>query len=251
MKNANPWKFESLMLFLFLIFPGILLADASKQAKDSLDKLLLGKEVKPLVELPATKEGLDIYLVSPHGKRVDDRGLDLGAMSKELKSKGVGVEAQQWETITDVKVDNDRVEIHLGGGGEGRRGANHANKVGAGYLRAGGSRVNFRYLTNLTDHDLEPEAFLKFMARILDVSKVQSEVSAKNFSPEIRNAIAAKTVIEGMTYQMVQVSFGDPEQKKINDTTDSTFSETWFYLRDGHRWVLTFVNGKVSKVQVY
>jgi hypothetical protein len=150
-----------------------------------------------------------------------------------------------------VKVDGDRVEIHLGGGGEGRRGANHAEKVGAAYLRAGGSRVNFRYQTSVTDRDLQPEAFLNFMSRILDVSKVQSEVSAKAFPTEIRTAIAAKTVVEGMTYQMVQMSFGDPEQKKINDTTDSSFSETWFYLKNGHRWVVTFVNGTVSKVQVY
>jgi len=251
MKSVGPWHFTVLMLVLILLSPGILLADVSKQTKDTLDKLLLGKEVKPLVELPATKEGVDIYLTPPHGKRVDGRGLDLGAMSKELKSKGVGVEAQQWETITDVKVDSDRVEIHLGGGGEGRRGANHANKVSANYLRAGGSRVNFRYMTNLSDRDLQPEAILNFMSRVLDVSKLQSEVSAKDFPLEIRNAIAAKTVTEGMTYQMVQVGFGDPEQKKINDTTDGTFSETWFYLKDGHRWVLTFVNGKVSKVQVY
>ena len=251
MKKLNVWQFVAFMLVLILISPGMILADVSKQTKDSLDKLLLGKEVKPLVELPATKEGLDVYFVTPHGKRVDERGLDLGEMSKELKSKGVGVEALQWETITDVKIDSDHVEIHLGGGGEGRRGANHANKVGAGYLRAGGSRVNFRYMTNVTDRDLAPEAFLNFMSRILDVSKVQTEVASKAFPQEIRTAIAAKTVVEGMTYQMVQMSFGDPEQKKINDTTDSTFSETWFYLRNGHRWVLTFVNGSVSKVQVY
>lgn len=251
MKKTTLWQFAALMVVLVLISPAVILADVSKQTKDSLDKLLLGKEVKPLVELPATKEGLDVYIVAPHGKRVDDRGLDLGAMSKELKSKGVGVEASQWETITDVKVDSDHVEIQLGGGGEGRRGANHANKVGAGYLRAGGSRVNFRYMTKVTDRDLLPESFLNFMSRVLDVSKVQTEVTAKEFPAEIKTAIAAKTVVEGMTYQMVQMSFGDPEQKKINDTTDSTFSETWFYLRNGHRWVLTFVNGSVSKVQVY
>lgn len=251
MKSAFSWHFISATLVLFLISPGLIRADVSKQAKDALDKLLLGKEVMPLVELPATKEGVDIYFLPPHDKRVDERGLDLGAMSKYLKSKGVGVEAQQWETITDVKVDSDRVEIHLGGGGEGRRGSNHANKVNAGYERAGGSRVNFRYAGNVTDSDLQAEVFLKFMSRILDVSKLSLEVSAKDFSPEIRNAIAAKTVTEGMTYQMVQLSFGDPEQKKINDTTDGTFSETWFYLKDGHRWVLTFVNGTVAKVQAY
>jgi hypothetical protein len=251
MKSIGAWRLTALISGLILIAPAALQADVSKQSKESLDKLLLGKEVKPLVELPATKEGVDVYFVPPHGKRVDERGLDLGEMSKELKSKGVGVEAQQWETITDVKIDGDRIEIHLGGGGEGRRGANHANKVSASYMRAGGSRVNFRYATNLTDGDLQPDAILKFMARVLDVTKLQTEVSAKDFAPEIRSAIAAKTVTEGMTYQMVQMSFGDPEQKKINDTTDGTFSETWFYLKDGHRWVLTFVNGTVNKVQVY
>jgi hypothetical protein len=95
MKKAKLLQFAAPVFVLVLMSPAIILADVSKQTKDSLDKLLLGKEVKPLVELPATKEGLDVYIVPPHGKRVDDRGLDLGAMSKELKSKGVGVEAQQ------------------------------------------------------------------------------------------------------------------------------------------------------------
>src|SRR5215469_16679566 len=108
------------LLSVFALAPCLAKAEASKQTKDALDKLLLGKQVRPLVEMPATKDGLDVYLVAPHGKRVDDRGLDLGNMSKELKSKGVGVEAEQWETITEVKVDSDRVEIRLGGGGEGR-----------------------------------------------------------------------------------------------------------------------------------
>ena len=251
MKNTTPCRSAALLFVLALISPGLAKADVSKHAKDALDKLLLGKEVRPLVEMPATKDGLDVYLVAPHGKRVDDRGLDLGSMSKELKSKGVGVEAEQWETITEVKVDSDRVEIHLGGGGEGNRAANHANKMGAGYLRAGGSRVNFRYIKNVSDTDLAPEAFLNFMSRVLDVSKLKAVVTEKSFSPEIQTAIASKTVVEGMTYQMVQISFGDPEQKKINDTTDGTFSETWYYLKDGHRWVLNFINGTVSKVQVY
>jgi hypothetical protein len=50
---------------------------------------------------------------------------------------------------------------------------------------------------------------------------------------------------------MVILVFGDPEQKKINDTTDGSLLETWYYLKEGHRWVLTFTNGKVTKVQAY
>jgi hypothetical protein len=54
-----------------------------------------------------------------------------------------------------------------------------------------------------------------------------------------------------MTYQMVLLSFGDPEQKKVQDTTDNTFRETWYYLRDGHRWVLHFLNGKLEQIQTF
>jgi hypothetical protein len=46
-------------------------------------------------------------------------------------------------TITNVRFDSNMVEIHLSGGGEGRRGSNHANKADPAYMRAGGSRINF------------------------------------------------------------------------------------------------------------
>ena len=231
--------------------PCALRANTSDRAKKDLTKLILGKEMKALMQLPATKEGLNVYVKSEHNKHLDARGIDMASLTKYLKSKGVGVDANDWATATDIKVDNDRVEIHLGGGGEGRRGSNHANKVSPGYKRAGGSRINFRYERELTDGDLEPQNFLRVMARVLDVSEIQNQVVAKDFPTEFQQAIAENTVKEGMTYQMVILAFGDPEQKKINDTTDGSLLETWYYLKEGHRWVLTFSNGKVTKVQAY
>jgi hypothetical protein len=231
--------------------PRALRANTSDRAKKDLTKLILGKEMKALMQLPATKEGLNVYVKSEHNKHLDARGIDMASLSKYLKSKGVGVDANDWATATDIRVDNDRVEIHLGGGGEGRRGSNHANKVSPGYKRAGGSRINFRYERELTDGDLEPQNFLRVMARVLDVSEIQNQVVAKDFPTEFQQAIAENTVKEGMTYQMVILAFGDPEQKKINDTTDGSLLETWYYLKEGHRWVLTFSNGKVTKVQAY
>jgi hypothetical protein len=231
--------------------PRALRANTSDRAKKDLTKLILGKEMKALMQLPATKEGLNVYVKSEHNKHLDARGIDMASLSKYLKSKGVGVDANDWATATDIRVDNDRVEIHLGGGGEGRRGSNHANKVSPGYKRAGGSRINFRYERELTDGDLEPQNFLRVMARVLDVSEIQNQIVAKDFPTEFQQAIAENTVKEGMTYQMVVLAFGDPEQKKINDTTDGSLLETWYYLKEGHRWVLTFTNGKVTKVQAY
>ena len=250
MKNTRQWLAQVIVFLSILGVPCFLWGATSNAAKDSLSKLLLGKDVKPFVELPATKEGLTVYLEVPKGKRADERGIDLASMTKELKSKGVGVDAQETQTITDVKVDSDAVEIHVGGGGEGRRGAKHAAKT-AGAKRAGGSRVIFRFGREITDSDIDPSTFLSFMGRVLDVSLIQAEREATTFHPEFQQAIADKTVKEGMTYQMVLLSFGDPEQKKINDTTDGSLSETWYYLKAGHRWVINFTNGKVVKAQAF
>ena len=96
-----------------------------------------------------------------------------------------------------------------------------------------------------------PDAFLDFVGRVLDVSPIREEAAKRDLPPEVRRAIEAKTVTEGMTYQMVLLSFGEPEQKKINDSQPGTLSETWYYMKDGQRWVLEFTNGKVTKVQKY
>lgn len=241
-----------ILLLVQFSFSGMISASTSSSAKQALSQILLGKDVKSLIEMPAYKDGIDIYFRPASGKHTDDRGLDLNEMTKWLKEKGVGVERDEWVTITDVKVDSDKIEIHLGGGGEGRRGSNHANKAGAGYKRAGGSRINFRYQRDLTDEDLKLEAFLPFMSRLLDTSKVQEKLAEKDMPAEFKDAIASKTVVEGMTYQMVLLSFGDPDQKKIDDSaTDGQLHETWYYLKDGHRWVIKFSNGKVEKTQVF
>jgi hypothetical protein len=204
-----------------------------------------------LLQLPATKEGLNIYYSPPAGKDWDQRGLNLKDLTKWLKERAVGVEANEVVTITNVKMGGDLVEIHLGGGGQGRRGAKHVQETDPGFKRAGGSRINFRYKRGLTDADLAPEAFLDFMGRVLDVGSIRDEWALRNIPPDMRRAVESKSVQEGMTYQMVLLSLGEPEQKKINDSPDGPLSETWYYMKDGHRWVLDFLNGKLSKIRKY
>jgi hypothetical protein len=163
----------------------------------------------------------------------------------------VGVERDEWVTITNVKIDNDKIEIHLEGGGEGRRGSNHANKVGASYKRAGGSRLNLKYQKDLNDADIAPQNMLRFMSRLLDVSRIEQKLSEKEMPADLRAAIEAHTVVENMTYEMVLMSFGDPDQKKVDEVDATSLKETWFYLKNGHRWVVRFENGKVVKTQVF
>ena len=30
-----------------------------------------------------------------------------------------------------------------------------------------------------------------------------------------------------------------------------SLKETWYYLKDGHRWVVKFLNGSVTKIQIF
>jgi hypothetical protein len=241
------------LVFLLALFTCCMLlkADTGELAKTSLSKALLGKDVKALLDMPAYKDGIDLYVNVKTDKRLDDRGIDMKDLSKFLKDKGVGVARDEWVTITDVKVDSDRVEVHLGGGGEGSGASKNAEKKGAGLMRAGGSRINFRYGRDVTDADLKLDAFLPLMARVLDTGKLQNNIDVQGLDPQFQEAIRAKDIINGMSYQMVLWSAGEPDQKKVEDTADDSLHETWYYLRDGHRWVVRFVNGKVAKVLVY
>jgi len=250
--NART-NFRLMVLFALIlpVSPFLLFASTGDQAKAALSKALLGKDVMALLDMPAYKDGLDLYVNPKSEKRLDERGLDLKELSKYLKDKGVGVERDEWVTITDIKVDSDRVEVQLGGGGEGRGASKNAEKKGAGFKRAGGSRINFRYGRDVSDEDIQLDAFLPLLGRMLDTGKIRDKIQVAGLPPEFQEAIRAKDVIPGMTYQMVLWSAGDPDQKKLDDSTDDNLRETWYYLRDGHRWVVKFLNGKVAKVQVF
>lgn len=239
------------LLGVLLLGPAVLKASVSKKAEANFERVFLGKDAKSLLDMPAYKDGIDLYVNPKSEKRLDDRGIDLKELSKFLKEKGVGVEREEWVTITDVKVDSDRIEVQLGGGGEGRGASKNADKKGAGFKRAGGSRINFRYGRDLTDADIKTAAFLPFLGRVLDTDRIQAKLALQTLSPEMKAAIAAKTVTTGMTYQMVLLSAGDPDQKKVEDGNDDSLKETWYYLKDGHRWVVRFENGKVAKFTIF
>lgn len=251
MSKVAKSAFLLLVALMLSSCPSRLLASTGSHPKDLLAKALLGKDVKALLDMPAYKDGIDIYLDPKANKRMDDRGLDLKDLDKFLKEKGIGVARDQWITITDVKIDSDRIEIHLGGGGEGSGASKNAQKKGAGLLRAGGSRINFRYGRDLTDADLQIATFMRFLDRVLDVSRIQEKLDVQNIDPQLKEAIQNKQIVEGMTYQMAIMSAGEPDQKKVEDSTDDSLRETWYYMKAGHRWVVKFLNGQVVKVQIF
>jgi hypothetical protein len=257
LKNRRTTLLAAAMLLALVslnALPGLVAgahASTNEKTKSAFTKLLLGKDVKALLDLPAYKEGLDLYLNPKSDKRLDERGIDMKDLAKYLKEKGVGVERDEWVTVTDVKVDSDRIEVQLAGGGEGKSASKNAAEMGAGYKRAGGSRINFRYGRGVTDDDLKLEAILPLLNRVLDTARIGASLVLKDVDPLFQDAVRAKDIVRGMPYKLVLLSAGDPDQKKIEDSTDDSLHEVWYYLRDGRRWVVRFLNGKVEKVQVF
>ena len=248
-RRGSVWNRSGILCALLcLLLAGPAGASPSKRAVLDFDNIFMGKDVKALLDMPASKDGLDLYVNPKSQKHLDERGIDLKELYSTLKDKGVGVERDAWVTITDVRVSGDRIEVQLSGG-DAR--SSDAKKSDAGYKRAGGSRVNFRYGHGLTDADMQADAFLALLGRVLDTSRIRSVMIAQDMPPEMQTAIRTKDVVVGMTYQMVLTSLGEPDQKKVDDSTDESLRETWFYLKDGHRWVVKFLNGKVGKVQVF
>jgi hypothetical protein len=237
--NKTSWIVWAVLPALVAALLSAAQASTSKGAQAQLNTLLLGKDVKALVDLPASKDGLDVYFIPSSNKHVDSRGVDMEEMTKWLKAKGAGVARDEWATITNVKIDSDKIEIHLEGG-EGRR-----------TKRAAGSRLNLKFQKDLKDSDIAPQNILRFMSRLLDVSRIELMLEEKDMPAELRKAIESHTVVENMTYEMVLMSFGDPDQKKVDDVDANNLKETWFYLKGGHRWVIHFENGKVAKTQVF
>ena len=91
-------------------------ASPSKRAVLDFDNLFMGKDVKALLDMPASKDGLDLYVNPKSQKHLDERGIDLKELYSTLKDRGVGVERDAWVTITDVRVSGDRIEVQLSGG---------------------------------------------------------------------------------------------------------------------------------------
>jgi hypothetical protein len=59
-------KFGELLILIGAVgvslFPSSAVAGTSDASRKTLTQLLLGKEVKPLLQLPASKEGIDVLM---------------------------------------------------------------------------------------------------------------------------------------------------------------------------------------------
>jgi hypothetical protein len=159
----------------------LLTATSTAAAQDELHlrRAFEGKRVTVLLDMPATSEGVDLFPGT-------GRPLDFQKYSARIKKYGTAIKEGEKSIITKIKVKNDLVEVHLGGGGYGTFGdvfnsaltTNGADSGAAQQMKvqnertqraAAGSRFNIRFPNGITPEDLEPDAILKSLTEYATV----------------------------------------------------------------------------------
>jgi hypothetical protein len=109
--NRNLRPPALLLIMIGMIAPGLLRA----QSEDELAQYFVGRTVAVKMDMPATKEGVDVY-----PERSPD--IDYNEYSQRLKRYGISLHSGDAAQITKIKVKDKLVEFHLGGGGYGTAG---------------------------------------------------------------------------------------------------------------------------------
>jgi hypothetical protein len=96
----------AVVVSLLLALPAL----AAKPEEEALKRAFEGRWVRVKVDLPATHKGLDL--------RFDrERPMDLAQHSDRLREYDVAVAADSRQQVTRIKLKDDMIEFHLGGGG--------------------------------------------------------------------------------------------------------------------------------------
>jgi hypothetical protein len=90
-------------------------ACASAQTEFDLKRYFEGRRVEVKIDMPATKDGIDVY---PER----NQPIDYGRYGRLLKDNGTSVREGERIMITKIKVKDKHIEFQLGGGGYGTLG---------------------------------------------------------------------------------------------------------------------------------
>jgi len=168
---SGSWTVRGISgLAMMTLLPALLQA----QDEAHLRKAFEGKRVTVKIDMPASSEGVDLFPGT-------NRPLDFQKLAGRLKKWGTAIKPGDQIMITKVKVKDDLVEIHLGGGGYGTFGdvfgaalKNNGSDSGAAQQAkfanerterlASGSRFNLRWANGSTLDDLMPEAIAQALA---------------------------------------------------------------------------------------
>lgn len=221
----------------------------AKECQPLVEKILLNQALKATTTFPGSHLGINLDL---DGKWNTKYNQNL------IKNNGVGLAINDAATITQVKLKDDTLEIHLNGGGFGTfadlmatSDAEKALRKGASKV-SGGSRINLK-LNGAVSCDVLTNAdkLIGYLAPLVDATSLKLVAARQQIAPEWEDAAAKKLILAGMDKLTVFAILGEPKQKNV-DLTSEPPTEKWQYeLPSLKTRVVTFQDGKVIKVDEF
>ena len=212
----------------------ILLASTiAAQDEGHLRAALEGKRVTLQIDMPATAKGVDVFPGT-------SRPLNMEQYANRLKDHGAAIKAGEPNMITKVKVKDDAIEIHLGGGGYGtfgdglgsalsNRGADSGSAQQAQISNqrtqalSAGSRFNLHYPNGVTPAELTVASivhalqdYATFPPSVIEAAAPSPTVTTQTVVSEVSNTSAATSVHKGMSTDDVERLAGKPIGSKSN-----------------------------------
>lgn len=215
-----------------------------KQGEEQLATILLNKTLIAKVVFPASKNGIDLSI---------DGSWNNKPITRLIKSNGIGIEIDEKATVTDVKLKDKHIEIHLNGGGQGTFGDvllqspfqmqnRTANKA------AGGSRINLKFNRDITEEDISAIKLVEWLKPLVETSDIERAAAADDIPAEFKDAAEKKEILQGMSKKTVFAILGEPKNKDV-DLDQSAPVEKWQYEIDATTNLLvTFEGGVVIEV---
>jgi hypothetical protein len=111
---------QNLLLTAAIILMSV--ASALAQTEADLKQYFEGRRVEVKIDMPATKEGVDV-----HPDR--SQSLDYSRYARLLKDNGISVREGDRIMITKIKVKDKHIEFQLGGGGYGTFGDETSSNI--------------------------------------------------------------------------------------------------------------------------
>jgi hypothetical protein len=244
------------------ISPRILLALVAITSLRADEKLSFDQRVEIIRGLNAEFASVKAFL--PRSKNVlvfnSDGTWDKAAWEKAGRENGPAARLGDLVQVTKVDIQDEKIVLELNGGGKVKKKWYDRIEVGVG----GGTRpIGDPRATNAPGGTtialnfgkavppLEAAEIKKLLKPILDFeTRTASEQYIDTLPPEIKEAIKAKKVIEGMDREQVMLALGRPNHK-TRETKEGEDLEDWIYGQPpGKVTFITFGgSGTVKKVK--
>ena len=113
-------RIQNLLLAATIVLVSVGLAAA--QTETDLKRYFEGRRVEVKIDMPATKDGIDVYTEK-------GQPIDYSRYSSLLKNYGISVREGDRILITKIKVKKKHIEFQLGGGGYGTLGDETSSSI--------------------------------------------------------------------------------------------------------------------------